>query len=257
MTFDEADKLKGKLFDSFAMIINHNADVYYRENGKLIPLFFLRKKIIPVKLMSVALDSFKAYAKKSSCVRTVASGNNGNKRHVRSMIAGYYDQMLRCPMTTEQKKHNPKCRITNFTKMYKTKWQRILPMITLVDGLYKYFMPNNHAEQLKMAQSNPEFQIESTAFSTLTINHNWQTACHVDSGDYRNGYSALLVATEGEYNGGYLGFPQFDIGANVKNGDFILINPHMHHANTPIIPKTLVYTRLSIVFYYREGLCNT
>jgi FkbM family methyltransferase len=77
---------------------------------------------------------------------------------------------------------------------------------------------------------------------------------HVDAGDFKNGYSVVMVAEEGKYKGGYLGFPRFGVCVDLRHGDFLLIDPHQHHANTEIIPVTEDYTRLSFVVYYRENM---
>jgi FkbM family methyltransferase len=63
-----------------------------------------------------------------------------------------------------------------------------------------------------------------------------------------------MVAEEGKYKGGYLGFPRFGVCVDVRHGDFLLIDPHQNHANTEIIPVTPDYTRLSFVVYYRENM---
>jgi hypothetical protein len=53
--------------------------------------------------------------------------------------------------------------------------------------------------------------------------------------------------------GGYLGFPQFKILIKVLPGDFLLMDVHQWHCNTPITISEDGY-RLSFVMYIREDM---
>ena len=79
-----------------------------------------------------------------------------------------------------------------------------------------------------------KFVIKNTAFSTLTINHNWRTALHKDTGDFKEGFGNLTVIERGKYHGGYTVFPQYGIGINLRNSDFCAMDVHQWHANTPM-----------------------
>jgi FkbM family methyltransferase len=63
-----------------------------------------------------------------------------------------------------------------------------------------------------------------------------------------------MVAEQGQYRGGYLGYPRFGIAVDVRHGDFLLKDPHQQHCNTELIPDSPDWTRLSIVVYYREKM---
>src|SRR5207244_351104 len=119
---------------------------------------------------------------------------------------------------------------------------------------YQDLEPSRYAEQKQLADLTPNYVIDSTAFSTVTVNYNWRTATHIDSGDYHNGLSVITVAEEGQYDGGFLMYPQYGVCVDIRQGDFLLKDPHQYHCNTPIVPKTDEYTRLSMVFYYRENI---
>ena len=249
-TYEEVKLTAGQYYDKFSFIIDHDADVYCKDiDGNYKPLFFFRKGIIPMKYMTASLTAFKQEAIKARTTRLVAGGF---KTHVKSMIAGFFDKPRRIKRGEDD--NDVPCRTTAFTEKEIGKWSSVTPLIKFVDKLYKDFMPECHKSQLKLAKMTPEFQINNTAFSTITVNYNWRTACHVDDGDYRYGYSVIMAASEGEYDGGYLGYPQYNIGVNVRSGDFLLKDPHQFHANTPIVGITEDYTRLSMVLYYREGM---
>ena len=91
----------------------------------------------------------------------------------------------------------------------------------------------------------------------------------------------LPVIERGKYQGGYTVFPQFGIGINLRNNDFVVMDVHQWHSNTPIteteednefnksLPKVYkdnpavgtvgiyeLYTRLSFVCYLREKILN-
>ena len=145
-----------------------------------------------------------------------------------SNIAGYYDRPDRNnynkvnEKNKTQKKEIPMCRTTQFTKKNVEKWKKSIPLIEHADRLFKQLIPDRHKIQLERATKTPEFQINNTAYSTITINYNWRTAAHCDSGDLDEGFGNLIILekAKSEFNGkndlggikdgfkgGFLGFP--------------------------------------------------
>ena len=88
---------------------------------------------------------------------------------------------------------------------------------------------------------------------TVTTNLNVQTGCHQDKGDFKKGFGNLVVIEKGHYSGGYIGFPEYGIGVDLRTGDFLGMNVHKLHANTPIESEG-EHERLSFVSYLREDL---
>ena len=84
----------------------------------------------------------------------------------------------------------------------------------------------------------------------MTCNYNWRTACHTDSGDFKEGLSNLTVISPEGHTGGIIGFPKYDIGVDVQSRDVLLMNSHEVHCNTPITSGE----RLSFVCYLRENM---
>ena len=128
-------------------------------------------------------------------------------------------------------------------------------------------MPEAHLKQLTRASKTPDFQILDTAFSTATINYNWQTALHRDAGDFEEGFGNLVILEDPgkermKWKGGFLGFPQYKVAVDVRNGDYLAMDVHQWHANTEIIPidkshhskAELEHARLSIVSYLRKNM---
>jgi hypothetical protein len=182
----------------------------------------------------------------------------GNK--AQSSIIGYYDQVDRNIYRRQSVKDRIKqgikplrCRMTQFTKKEPEKWNQVIPLINKIDDLFKNLIPDKYQLQKKRAEMTPNYVINNTAFSTITINYNWRTALHRDAGDFQNGFGNLIVLEKGEVKGGYLGFPQYGICIQIKDGDFLAMDVHQWHCNTELEnPNNSV--RLSMVSYLREGM---
>ena len=103
----------------------------------------------------------------------------------------------------------------------------------------------------------PELKIPKSVFTTITTNYNWQTKCHQDSGNFDSGLGNLIV-TGKNFTGGYLGFPEYRVLIKIEPGDFLLMDSHQYHCNTPIKTSKDGY-RLSFVMYIRSDMskCQT
>jgi len=283
-------------------IVNTNTDVYGIDlDGTKKLLFKFRKNVIPDKICRDAYNALEKHAKHKNSNRGAAAGKLSLKKlpkHVgqvmkadkfrvfyktkdgkiskdnisniaQSNIAGYYDRPDRNAYNTKtsdtKSPHTiPMCRTTQFTKKNVAKWQNTIPLIKAADKLFKQLVPDRYRIQLERAIQTPTFQIDKTAYSTITVNYNWRTASHCDNGDLDEGFGNLIVlekskstnttpkdTTEG-YTGGYLGFPRWGICVDVRQGDFLAMDVHEYHSNTPIIGDG----RLSIVCYLRKKMIN-
>ena len=79
-------------------------------------------------------------------------------------------------------------------------------------------------------------------------------ACHRDSNNLKDSFGNLVVIEKGNYEGGYTGFPSYQIAVDVRTGDFLAMDVFELHCNTPIILNTPDAVRLSIVCYLRQGI---
>ena len=173
------------------------------------------------------------------------------------------------------------CRLTHFTRTNYDKYKRGIPFIQRIDSLFKKLIPEAYEKQLERANKKSHLKISGTSFSTITKTRNFRTALHKDAGDFKDGFGNLTVIERGKYHGGYTVFPQFGVGINLRNNDFVAMDVHQWHANTPMyeteddkkyneaIPKVYkdnpavgtaglyeLYTRISFVCYLREKLVN-
>ena len=240
------------------------------------------------KLDLKKLPNYVKKTTKKTKFRTYYVGKDGtNKKdhlsnYVSSGILGYYDKPDRnlfnpsninnnnnnsnTKIKISRKRKIPTCRTTKFTRDQVEKWDKCLPLLKEADKQFKKLVPDRHKTQLIRAKKTPKFQIKNTAFSTITINYNFRTALHKDKGDLEEGFGNLLVLEKSksensneshDYSGGYLCFPQFKIGVDVRQGDFLAMDVHQFHTNTKInslIKGKNNYGRLSIVCYLRKNM---
>jgi hypothetical protein len=276
----------------YSLILRKDADVYsIDDNNNRELLISFRKNVLPDSLCKTGIACLKKAAMKKHDNRGAAAGplrqsilpkyandfskhvnSNSNKNNLfrtngyyskitgefvnnslsntsMSNIIGYFDKPDR-----NIKVNAPQCRETAFTSQQVDKWVKVIPLIQAIDKQFKIFIPDRHKSQLKQARQTPKFAIKNTAFSTVTINYNWRTALHTDKGDLPQGFGNLVVLEEGKYHGGYTGFPQYGVCADVRHGDFLGMDVHKFHCNTKITPITKDYSRLSLVCYLREKM---
>lgn len=251
----------GQHYEDYDKLITEDTDCYYiDENGEEKILFKFRKNVIPKKLSKLAIDIFKNHAKKINYQRSIASGGKrrtsktgftSSSESCRSQIAGFFDK----PPTRLKKYFSTSniCRKTSFTKNNKEDWEKSLPFFEKISYLYKKLSPKEWKLQTEECSKIPkQCRISDTPFTTVTVNYNWRTATHKDSGDYPNGLGNLTI-TGTNFGGCYVMFPEYKIAIRAKPNDFILMNVHQPHCNTPIKCDDDNF-RLSFVCYMRSGM---
>lgn len=300
MTDKDISSKEGEYFqeNSYKYIIDEDIDVY-KENGEI--LLKLRKKVIPQNICREAVNSFRDASKKRHENRGASAGLldrgkmanyigtfvNPGKFRTRfysdtsgklskqatsnlspSNIAGFYDR----PDRNLKGKGAP-CRLTAFNRDYPELWKKSLPFLNKCNDMFKELVSDRYHTQLQRARETPEFVIENTCFSTITLNYSWQTALHRDAGDFLKGFGNLIVLEDHEnentFTGCYTGFPQYGIAVNVRQGDFLAMDVHEWHCNTELIPvnETIkgkwnnmeiknkwYFNRLSVVCYLRDNM---
>lgn len=287
MPVEESNNRAGTLLaqEDCKILIDFDCDVYDSESGKCIAKF--RKKIIPANIQLAAFNSL-LIAAKSSSNRGTAGGveqdgvtggyrlkkdgtvskiwhstnalkvrKNGKVSKtseavniVNSGIVGYFDRNARIPF----------CRLTAFNQQHFEKFKKAYPIIKFVDKIYSSLMPQHYKKQRAIAdQTSQDFVIKDTAFTTITVNKNWQTAVHKDKGDFAEGFGNLVALRKGKYLGGHFVVVRWGVGFDLQNGDLLLVDVHQWHGNTPIIKDNNKVVRLSLVMYYREHMkdCGT
>lgn len=128
------------------------------------------------------------------------------------------------------------CRLTAFTAQQVEKWERLLPYFDRITQLFEENVPERYAAQMVAVQNtDPDWVISGTPFTTITVNNTYPTGIHTDKGDLDEGFSTLGVMRRGNFTGGWLTFPQYGVAADMQDGDVILMDAHEWHGNTPLL----------------------
>ena len=166
---------------------------------------------------------------------------------VMSGIAGYFDRYPRIPhgRACAYNDKNPEAFALSYPYLHKLNDQ----FRELIPGRWK--AQNAEADKL-----DHRFRIDGTVFTTLTVNHNWRTACHRDAGDLTTGFSNIcgITGPDGKgWRGGQFILPEYRIAINLQPGDMLLVNNHEGiHGNDELIGDD--NDRMTIVAYFREKM---
>jgi hypothetical protein len=288
-------------------IYDDDVDLYAKDpdapGGKKL-LAKLRKNVIPHDLIKLAWKNFYKSAN-ASRNRGAAAGPIDVKSKYwtrrklnRKSIKGWSAQYMQNGKLSKMRVNNNvfssvlgyfektpfmklPCRLTSYTQLYFNQFKQGTPYIEEIDALFKKLVPDRHKIQYDRAKSNPAFQIEDTAFSSVTMNRNFRTGLHQDAGDLKEGFGNLSVIERGNYKGGFTIFPRYRVGVNLRTGDFLAMDVHEWHCNTELredsedkrLNSSLIdiynndketgtqgidklYSRLSFVCYLREKLAD-
>jgi len=272
-TFDAFGIHTGRAHDaSYFNIIDEDADVYGEEaDGTRILLAKYRKNVFSPALQDLARECFEGAAKKAKTWRKNALGPaNANAKAVEkkrkashSLLAGYWDRrdmsitrVVKAAFPAMKPMPNTICRPTTFTRDYPELWARGMPWLKAIAKAHRALAPAAYKRQLEAANAVlPLFRVTGTPFTTITVNANWRTNTHVDSGDFEQGLGNLAVTgSRGDWRGGALGFPRFKVAVAMMPGDFAVMRVHEWHCNTAIHLDTSAATRLTFVCYLRENM---
>jgi hypothetical protein len=240
-------------------LIDHSCDVYTND-GKLLMRF--RKKALTEKNSDKFYNNVVEFAHKTSSNRGSTTGAETKKKnvrdnpHVMSNIFGYFDRWSpsqKFVFKKLNKKPLVDVRETRFNMEFPEKYKKTIPLLKEINKLYKELAPTHYKKQYKKAKET-FFRIDNTAFTTVTTNINFQTTVHTDKGDDVEGFGNLVTFQKGDYEGAETCFPQYGIGVDVRERDFLLMDVHEPHGNLPLKIIGNDSERMSIVCYLRKGV---
>lgn len=176
--------------------------------------------------------------------RYVSTTTYGNA--VLSGIVGYFDRYPRIPF----------CRETAYSANHPEKFEEAVPLIMAISEQFRQLMPGRYAYQREHCNMiDQSFLIAGTCYTTLTVNKNFQTACHYDAGDLEFGFGNIIALSNGaDYDGGYTVFPKYRVGVDLRPGDMLCFDPHELHGNTEITSEKGDHERVSVVLYFRAKM---
>lgn len=161
---------------------------------------------------------------------------------VYSGIVGYYERTVRMPY----------CRACQWNIDNPDKFAALFPMCQEASAHFAYLNPEKFAAQKAFVErTHQSYIVPGTLYTTLTINKNFRTACHLDAGDLEEGFSNMVVLKEGNVAGGNLVLPRWRFAVKLDHGDLVMFNAHEWHGNTQVIRLDKKAQRCSIVMYYR------
>jgi len=277
-SFDEFADRAGTQVDigEIHTLIDYDCDAYDPDGN---PLFFFRKNVLDPKVCKQAYGALRKAAAvtnnrgdaagyfnpnndpKFSYQGFVSGGKSKAKqfqrikrdgtvsktataKSVESGIVGYFDRNVRMPY----------CRTTAWTQEHLQEFRQAIPYIQQISHEFQKACPERWQAQHEVwSDTHPDFRIENTVFTTVTVNRNFRTAIHCDAGDFKGGLGNIAVLQAGQFDGGYTCLPRYGVGFDVRNTDVCFFNVHEWHGNTEFIAKK-PFERISIVCYYRENM---
>lgn len=238
--------------DDYDTLITEDTDAYTTE-GEM--LFRFRKGVMPLDTLKLGYESFKksitwtegrGSAAGKTFKRIRKDGTTGNTTVSNQVQSGNVGSM-------DPSAINRFCRRTAFAQDHFKLFQQGVPFVEKIDELYAELCPVHYKKQKAIADgTNRNYVIGNTSFTTVTVNRNFQTAVHKDSGDLPAGFGNLCVYREGSYEGSYTAMPEFRAAVDMQNGDMLFMDVHRWHGNTPFRNTSPDYLRIAFVCYYRE-----
>lgn len=262
---EEAETLQGCALgeDSYDRLITVDTDAY-KEDGT--PLLIYRRKVLPDPYCKAAYKELRKINAPPTNRGVAAVGDmprplrkdgiRSNTNHVSledypqiksmsSAIIGFFDRYARTPY----------CRQTAFNLNDPESFSRIYPFVLAADRVFAQELPERYlAQKAIVEKTHPDFFISGTVFTTVTVNKNFPTRVHKDSGDYAPGFGVLTVLRAGKYTGGYFIYPQYRLAVDMGSGDVLLSDVHVWHGNSALRGVPGTYERISCVLYYRSRM---
>ena len=185
--------------------------------------------------------------KQAKYVRDTYVSDTNYAQSVMSGVAGYYGRYPRIPWG----------RACSYNEKHPEKFALAFPFLRALNLEFQRLLPNRWAAQKQAANRlDKRFVIDNTVFTTLTVNHNWRTAAHLDAGDLDAGFSNICGFGKG-WAGGELIVPEYRAAFNIQPGDMLFVANHTAiHGNAELrAPKGMDEPdRLTVVSYFREDL---
>lgn len=248
------------------MMDDRDYDVLYDENVEVYkpdgePLLVLLKGVLDPQKIALAWKALKKFSTPNGN-RGDAAGIKREKKKkadgtisntsevpaswkVDSGVYGYLERVIRIPY----------CRPCHWNRAHPDRYEMVLPLTQQVSSLFEKHVPKRYAAQKSYCDRTlPEYIIPGTVYTTVTVNKNFRTACHLDAGDLHEGFSGMAILKDGDVRGGNLVLPNWRAGVKLDHGDVIFFDAHEYHGNTQIVPVSKGAQRCSLVHYYREKM---
>lgn len=243
----------------YDLLIAEDTEVFKPDGSRLLTF---RKNVLSRPAVQEAWTVLRKYKVKSRN-RGVAAGRENEY----SQDEGRSGKTLESPKgwdvnsglvgSFERTARLPYCRKCAWNADYPEKFSKILPLVQEASNVFAANCRDRYDVQKSFVdRTHPDWIVPGTVYTTLTINKNFRTACHLDAGDLVEGFSNILVIRQGVFKGGYLVLPNYRVAVALDTHDLLMFDAHEFHGNTQIIPMTKDAERCSIVLYYREKMAG-
>lgn len=153
---------------------------------------------------------------------------------------------------------NHPCRASSMAAEQPTEHDIVKSFAEVAAKYYIKYNPELAATHMAMTDDNvlKEYRIGSSMFTSGIINHNNPLKYHFDAGNYKNVWSAMF-AFKDKIEGGYLVFPELNIGLKTSNGSLSMFDGQaLLHGVTPIKKLSEDAVRYTVVFYSLQQMWN-
>jgi len=125
------------------------------------------------------------------------------------------------------------------------------------DAVYRATNPGRYAHQEQAVSAVlPEWRIPGTAFTSGIANRNNTLRYHRDSGNFKGLWSAMYALCF-DTEGGVLAMPELGLGFSFQKPALIMFDgADVAHGVTPIVRRSSMSYRYSVVFYAMKAMCN-
>jgi hypothetical protein len=201
-----------------------------------------------------------ASGKLMKTTRSSKTGGAGTNR-VPPVVYGYFYSSIYGYMDRDSRRNG--CRQTAISSQMPETWHLVGALARECAREYEQAAPAEfYAQAAYCANVSPDFLIAGTPYTTITINRNFRTAYHRDAGDLCGeglGLSNITAFWRGNASGSLLVFPAFRVAVELGTGDFLAMDAHEIHGNTPIAGIPGAFDRFSMVLYVRAKMmeCGT
>ena len=172
-------------------------------------------------------------------LETAGGGKSPHRRDKRSGTLGYFGE------------ENGKPKLTHRTRsLSPSSWASIVRLAQHVDSVFQEDFHELYWKQRKRVRLDS--RIKGTAFTTITANRSERWFLHPDGNNLSGSLSALTVMSEGDYRGGELIFPSYQVAVDLQPTDLLLADMSELHGNAPLVAEPRGFVRVSAVFYVRK-----
>jgi hypothetical protein len=192
-----------------------------------------------------ALSPDKVKAAKEAKKRYITTQPRGNRAY--SAVFGTIDRSGRTPFG----------RLTKPTMDKYEDFEKQKGFYHEVDSLLKEHMPDRWQvlhDRFKQVKDE-RYNLFGTSFTSLTINHNFQVAAHVDSRNAEGGIAVLTALDSGTFEGFDFIMHPLRLAFHLRTGDvFIGDNQSVPHSMTEMRNASADAESITYVFYSRDSI---